>query len=165
MKKYFNIRLLTIYIGLASLTLVSCQKAQEEATDPKVENAVDEGNISAQAAGNTIRGLISKEAAEQMSKNFNETYKSANTSQYVAFSIKDLGNYLDQLKRSYKSDSVYVSFGVYDEKTAVNKSDIGRVTVFFMGKNRNTKTGNINSQATDDLDDGSNYFNHGTIWP
>ncbi len=151
---------------LASLTLVSCEKAQEEAIDPTVENAVDEGNISAQAAGNTIRGLISKEAAERMGEKFNETYKSKNTSQYVAFSIKDMGNYLDQLKRKYKSDSVYVSFGVYDEQTAVKKSDIGRVTVFFMGKNLKTKTGNIKSQAIDDvMDDGSNYFNHGSIWP
>lgn len=166
MKKYFNTRLLTISMVLASVTLVSCQKAQEKANDPAVENAFNEGKISAQATGNTIRGLISKETAERMGEKFNETYKSENKSQYVAFSIKDLGNYLDQLKRSYKSDSVYVSFGVYDEKTAVKKSDIGRVTVFFMGKNMNTKTGNIKSQAADDvMDDGSNYFNHGSIWP
>ena len=165
MKKYFNFRMLTVLIGIASLSLVSCQKAQEEANDPTVENTVNEGNISAQATGNTIRGLISKEAAESMSQKFSETYKSANTSQYVAFSTKDLNNYLDQLKRNYKSDSVYVSFGVYDEKTAVKKSDIGRITVFFMGKNMNTKTGNIKTQAADGLEDGSNYLNHGTIWP
>jgi hypothetical protein len=166
MKKNFNIRLLTVSIVFAGLTLVSCHKAQEDAIDPtKVENAVDEGNISAQAVGNSIKGLITKEAAESMSQKFNETYKSANTSQYVAFSIKDLGNYLDKLKRNYKSDSVYVSFGVYDEKTAVKKSDIGRITVFFMGKNLNTKSGNIKAQAVDGIDDGSNYLNHGTIWP
>ncbi len=152
-------------MALSGLTLVSCQKAQEDTIDPTVENAFDEGNISAQAVGNTIRGLISKEAAEQMGEKFNETYKSANSSKYVAFSIKDLGNYLDQLKKSYKSDSVYVSFGIYDEKTAVKKTDIGRITVFFMGKNMNTKTGNIKTQAVDGLDDGSNYFNHGNIWP
>ncbi len=153
-------------MAIASITLVSCQKAQEEVMDPTVENAVDEGNITGQAAGNTIRGLISKEAAERMGEKFNETYKTKNASQYIAFSTKDLRNYMDLLKRKYKSDSVYVSFGVYDEKTAVKKSDIGRVTVFFMGKNMNTKTGNIKSQAADDvMDDGSNYFNHGSIWP
>lgn len=165
MKKYFNSRLLTISVVIASLTLVSCQKAQEVATDPTVENAVNESKISAQAVGSTIRGLISKETAEQMGEKFNETYKSDNSSQYIAFSIKDLSNYLDLLNRKYKSDSVYVSFGVYDEKTAVKKTDIGRVTVFFMGKNKNTKTGNIKSQNTDDEDEGSNYFNHGSIWP
>ncbi|TAH12363.1 MAG: hypothetical protein EAZ12_02530 [Sphingobacteriia bacterium] len=151
---------------LASLTLVSCQKAQEEVIEESVENEFDEGNISAQAAGNTIRGLISKEAAERMGEKFHETYKTKNASQYIAFSTKDLRNYMDLLKRKYKSDSVYVSFGVYDEKTAVKKSDIGRVTVFFMGKNKNKKTGNIKSQAANDvLDEGSNYFNHGNIWP
>jgi hypothetical protein len=35
-----------------------------------------------------------------------------------------------------------------------------------MGKNNNTKTGNIKSQAADDqTDESSNYFNHGNIWP
>ena len=166
MKKYFNNKYLTITLMTFALGLSACQKSQEESTDPTVENAFNEGKISAQAANTTIRGLISKEAAERMREKFNETYKSTSTSQYVAFSIKDLGNYLDQLKRSYKSDSVYVSFGIYDEKTAVKNTDIGRVTVFFMGKNMNTKTGNIKSQAADDvIDDGSNYFNHGSIWP
>lgn len=103
-------------MAIASITLVSCQKAQEEVMDPTVENAVDEGNITGQAAGNTIRGLISKEAAERMGEKFNETYKTKNASQYIAFSTKDLRNYMDLLKRKYKSDSVYVSFGVYDEK-------------------------------------------------
>jgi hypothetical protein len=165
MKKYFNNKMLIITSLAIAVTLSACQKDQD-VTDPTVENKFDEGNISAQAANNTIRGLISREAAERMGEKFNETYKAENASKYVAFSIKDLGNYLDQLKRNYKSDSVYVSFGIYDEKTAVKKSDVGRVTVFFMGKNRNTKTGNIRSQAAEDvLDDGSNYFNHGTIWP
>jgi hypothetical protein len=166
MKKYFNIKMLSITLLAVALTLSACQKDQEEATDPTVENSFDEGRISGQATNNTIRGLISREAAERMGEKFNQTYKAENASKYVAFSIKDLGNYLDQLKRSYKSDSVYVSFGIYDEKTAVKQTDIGRITVFFMGKNMNTKTGNIKTQAADDvLDDGSNYFNHGTIWP
>ena len=166
MTKYFNTRMLTISVMAASLTLSACQKDQEEITDPTVENTFDESKISGQASGSNIRGLISKEAAERMGATFNETYKSVNTSQYVAFSTKDLGNYMDLIRKKYKSDSVYVSFGVYDQKTAVKKSDIGRITVFFMGKNNNTKTGNIKSQSVEDgLDDASNYFNHGSIWP
>ncbi|MFX7140550.1 hypothetical protein ABTH88_21705, partial [Acinetobacter baumannii] len=80
---------------------------------------------------------ISEETAERMQDAFERKYASANTTEYVAFSIKDLDNYIQQLKAQYKSDSVYVSFGVYDEKTAVNKKDIGRITVFFLGKNNN----------------------------
>ncbi|MGL6068545.1 MAG: hypothetical protein ACRC0I_07295, partial [Sediminibacterium sp.] len=79
----------------------------------------------------------------------------------------DLDNYIQQLKSQYKSDSVYVSFGVYDEKTAVNKKDIGRITVFFLGKNNNAvKKGDIRGQDVTLGDgSGSNYLNHGSIWP
>jgi hypothetical protein len=166
MKKYFNNKILTLTMLAMVLTFSACQKEQEEATDPTVENTFDESKISGQATANNIRGLITKDAAERMAKRFNETYKTSNTSQYVAFSTKDLGNYMDLIRKKYKSDSVYVSFGIYDAKTAVKKSDIGRITVFFMGKNNNTKTGNIKTQAADDqTDESSNYFNHGSIWP
>jgi hypothetical protein len=166
MKKYFNNKILTLTMLAIVLTFSACQKEQEEATDPAVENTFDEGNISGQATANSISGLITRDAAERMAKKFNETYKTSNASQYVAFSTKDLGNYMDLIRKKYKSDSVYVSFGIYDAKTAVKKSDIGRITVFFMGKNNNTKTGNIKSQAADDqTDESSNYFNHGNIWP
>ena len=122
-------------------------------------------NLSSQAInGSNIRGLISKEAAERMGENFNQAYKTKNGTEYVAFSVRDMSNYLQQLKGKYKSDSVYVSFGVYDEKTAVKRKDIGRITVFFMGKNNNKTNGNIRSQEAED-DGTSNYFNHGTIWP
>jgi hypothetical protein len=96
------------------LTFSACQKEQEEATDPAVENTFDEGNISGQATANNISGLITRDAAERMAKKFNETYKTSNASQYVAFSTKDLGNYMDLIRKKYKSDSVYVSFGIYD---------------------------------------------------
>ncbi len=167
MKKYFNNKFLTIVMMAAALSLTACQKDQEEVTEPTVEKAFDESKISGQATSSNIRGLITQEAAERMGKMFNKTYKTSNSSEYIAFSTKDLGNYMDLLRRKYKSDSVYVSFGMYDEKTAVKKSDIGRITVFFMGKNMNTKNGSIKTQSADDDKDGdgSNYFNHGTIWP
>lgn len=164
MRKSLNFQFVAAGLIAATFTLLSCQKDQGN-PDNLETGAKDEAKISSQAVnGANIRGLISKEAAERMGQNFNQTYKSTNSTEYVAFSVVDMSNYLQQLKDKYKSDSVYVSFGVYDEKTAVNIKDIGRTTVFFMGKNNNKTSGNIRSQ--DALDDGSsNYFNHGSIWP
>lgn len=163
MRKFLKIQLIAVTLLIASFSLSSCQKEQESADEPSSIN--DAVKISSQEVNATnIRGLISKETAENMSQTFNQTFKTANSTEYVAFGLNDMDNYLQMLKAKYKSDSVYVSFGVYNEKTAVNKKDIGRITVFFMGKNNNTASGNIRSQ--DDLGDGSsNYLNHGSIWP
>jgi hypothetical protein len=166
MQKYFISKILTLTMLTILATFSACQKQQEETSAPTIENSLDELAISAQATSIQINGLISKDAAERMAKIFNETYKTPNTSQHVSFSTKDLGNYLDLLRKKYKSDSVYVGFGIYDAKTAVKKTDIGRITVFFKGKNRNTVNGNVNSQSVaNQLNEGSNYFNHGSIWP
>ena len=166
MRKFLKFQLITASFIVASILLSSCQKDQDVADEATSKsNTIDEMNISSQAVtGTNIRGLISKEAAERMGKNFNQNYKTNNSSEYVAFSVKDMSNYLQALKAKYKSDSVYVSFGVYDEKTAVSKKDIGRITVFFMGKNNNNTQGNIRSQKAEE-EDASNYFNHGTIYP
>ncbi len=166
MRKFLNFKRIAASILVVSISFASCQKDQDVADEANsASSANDEMKISSQAVNNTnIRGLISKETAERMGETFNQTYKTANSTQYVAFDIKDMSNYLQELKAKYKSDSVYVSFGVYDAKTAVKTEDIGRITVFFMGKNNNKTTGNIRSQASDD-NEASNYFNHGSIWP
>jgi len=166
MRKFLNFQLIAASLFAFSISLTSCQKDQDVADEATSESStINEMNISSQAVnGTNIRGLISKETAERMGQNFNKTYKTKNGTEYVGFS-SDMSNYLQQLKDKYKSDSVYVSFGVYDEKTAVNKKDVGRITVFFMGKNNNKNaSGNIKSQRAED-DDASNYFNHGSIWP
>ena len=167
MKKYFTIKILgTLLIAMA---ITSCQKDQTETEMTQSSNSNDEMSIRGNAvAAADISGLISQESAERMRENFDRSYKSHNKTEYVAFSVKDISNYMHQLKSKYKSDSVYVSFGVYDEKTAVNKKDAGRITIFFMGKNKVSLKGNIKSQdevIDDGTGSGSNYFNHGTIWP
>lgn len=163
MRKFLKIQLIAATLLTASLSLSSCQKEQESADEPVGIN--DVVRISSQEVNATnIRGLISKETAESMSQTFNQTFKTSNSTEYVAFGLNDMDNYLQMLKAKYKSDSVYVSFGVYDEKTAINQKDVGRITVFFMGKNNKTTSGNIRSQETPG-DSVSNYLNHGSIWP
>lgn len=168
MKKYFTMKFLGVL--LIAATVSSCQKDQGENSLTQTSSAREEGSVSGQAvAANNISGLISEESGEELRENYhNKNARSGNETEYVAFSVKDLSNYLALIRSKYKSDSVYVSFGTYTEKTAVNKKDIGRTTIFFMGKNNVSKAGKIRSQ-NDTEDDGtgfgSNYLNHGTIYP
>lgn len=165
MKKYFTIKFLGILLLAAAVS--SCQKDQGEASLTQTTSAREEGSVSGQAvAANNISGLISEESGEGLRENYhNKNARSGNETEYVAFSVKDLANYLSLIRSKYKSDSVYVSFGVYDEKTAVNKKDVGRTTIFFMGKNNVSKAGRIRSQDDTGDGDGSNYLNHGNIYP
>ncbi len=163
MRKFLNYQLISAILFAAFISMSSCQKDQE-AVDSSTK-ASEVTKISSQAVnGANINGLISKQAAERMSEAFKNAYKNTNNTEYVAFNINDLSNYLEQLKTKYKSDIVYVKFGIYDEKTAVNQNDVGRVTVFFMGNNNNKLGGNIRSQSLEDSIP-SNYLNHGSIWP
>lgn len=168
MKKYFTMKFLGVLLIAAAVS--SCQKDQGENSLTQTSSAQEEGSVSGQAvAANNISGLISEASGEELRENYhNKNARSGNETEYVAFSVKDLSNYLALIRSKYKSDSIYVSFGVYTEKTAVSKKDIGRTTIFFMGKNNVSKAGKIRSQ--DDTEDdgtgfGSNYLNHGTIYP
>jgi hypothetical protein len=165
MKKYFTTK--SLAIAIISIAAISCQKDNGETSLTQSANANAERAITGQAIGGyDINGLITEEAGEKMRDNFGKSNKNGKATEYVAFAVKDLSNYLAQLKTTYKSDSVYVSFGIYDDKTAVNKKDVGRVTIFFVGKNKVSKKGNIRSQdEVFDPTGGSNYFNHGSIWP
>ncbi|MDD2792487.1 MAG: hypothetical protein PHD73_04855, partial [Sediminibacterium sp.] len=156
MKKYFTIKLLGVLLIAAAVS--SCQKDQGENVLTQTSSAKEEGSVSGQAvAANNISGLISEESGEELRENYhNKNARSGNETEYVAFSVKDLSNYLALIRSKYKSDSIYVSFGVYNEKTAVNKKDVGRTTIFFMGKNNVSKAGKIRSQD-DVLDDGTGF--------
>lgn len=177
MKKFRSPQTLAIVALALSLFFTACTKEEQAPEDQaKTESTVDEMNIQGQALnGVGISGLISQATAERMSKTFldQNRSRSGQQSEYVVFNLKDLDKYLGQLKKKYKSENVYVYFGVYDEKTAVNKKDIGRMTVFFLGDNNTApkSKGGIRVQSIFDtngdvLDDGSsNYLNHGSIYP
>ncbi|MBT9485738.1 hypothetical protein [Sediminibacterium sp.] len=166
MKNLFSKRFLALGV-IASLSFTACQKAETEANALQSNKKDAEMNVVGSAANATaINGLISESAAERMQKEYKENYEGDNYTEHVVFKISDLQKYLDQLKKTYKSDKVYVYFGQYDEVTAPNPSYKGRVSVFFLGNNKTSNSGNFRSQnTTDGPGDGSNYLNHGTIWP
>lgn len=164
MKKNLSTRFAIASSFLIATSFMACEKDQNAANGLSNASNSSEMTISGSAVSGEINGLITESAADRMKNNFSKTFSTGNKTESVTFSIKDLSNYLSQLKSKHKSDSVSVNFGVYDETTAVHKKDIGRVTVFFRGNGINTKNGSVAGQEEGDPIGGRN-FNHGTIYP
>jgi hypothetical protein len=147
---------------VVTMCLVVCLMACQKQQDATIEST-DE-NIIQNAAGTGIPdGSIGRDDAEDLAESFK---KSSNAgTDYVAFKIKDLQKFLNNIQAKYKSDLVYVNLGVYTEKTAPTKNLIGRTTIFFSGNNKKKSLGGI--VKTNDLAelDFSDYLNHGQIYP
>jgi hypothetical protein len=168
MKNLISNRLLALGI-IASLSFTACQKAETESNLMQSNNEDAEMNLVGSAAKNVaINGLISEGNAARMQATYKKNYQGKNFTEYVEFDIKDMEEFIKQLKKKYKSDKLYVYFGEYDKITAPKASYDGRVSVFFLGNNKKSNSGNFRSQDIGDgglPTDGSNYLNHGTIWP
>ena len=163
MKKFsFSVSMLFLATTVAFL-FMACQKEQTPATAE--ETAATESNNIVGVSGGAIPGLISTSSADASRAAYLKQADKGET-EYIEFEIKDLLEYLKAMKAKYKSDAVYVNFGVYDSKTVPNgnKSYVGRKTVFFSVNNKKKSGGNI--VVNDDGDpEGPNELNHGTIWP
>lgn len=165
MKNLLSKPLLTLGL-IASLSFTACQKAETEANTLQSNKQDAEMNLVGSAANSTaINGLISESAAARMQATYKKNYTGKSFTEYVVFEADDLEKYIKEIKKKYKSDKVYVYFGQYDDVTAPKPEYKGRVSVFFLGNNKRTTSGNFRSQAVGDSTDGSNYLNHGTIWP
>ena len=167
MKNLISKRLLALGV-IASLSFTACQKAETETNPLQSNNKDNEMNlVGSAAAGISINGLISENAAEAMQNAYKAKFGSLTKTEYVEFDVNEMEKFIKQLKNKYKSDKLRVYFGVYDEKTTTNPNYVGRTTVFFLGNNKKAKNGNIRSQNAEDglPGEGSNYLNHGTIWP
>ncbi len=145
-------------ILLLAVCLVACQKQQDATVQ-----ATDENIIQNAAGTGTPSGNIDRDDAEDLAESFKKS--GTGGTEYVAFKIKDLQLFLNNIQTKYKSDVVYVNLGVYTEKTAPSKNLVGRTTVFFSGNNKKKSLGGI--VKTNDLADldFSDYLNHGQIYP
>jgi hypothetical protein len=166
MKNLFSKRFLALGV-IASLSFAACQKAETEANTLQSNKKDNEMNVIGSATKSTaINGLISEGAAARMQATYKNNYTGKNYTEYVVFDVEDMEKYIKELKNKYKSDKVYVYFGQYDEVTAPKPEYKGRVSVFFLGNNKRSNSGNFRSQDIGGIpDDGSNYLNHGSIWP
>lgn len=167
MKNLISYRFLALGI-IASLSFTACQKADTESNLMQSNKKDAEMNLVGTAATATaINGLISQGDAARMQATYKRNYSGKNFTEYVVFDLEDMEKYIKQLKNKYKSDKVYVYFAEYDNITAPKPNYEGRVSVFFLGNNKKSSSGNFRSQDIGDgtPGDGSNYLNHGTIWP
>ena len=153
------------FLAVTVIILLACQKDQAKNTASVA--AGDESTIMNTASTATIPGLISGANANEL-RTVYINVAGPNATQYVAFSLKDITNFLNSMKSKYKSDSVYVNFGVYDYNTdpTADKSEIGKTTIFFTVNNNLPSKGNfIKTNSNDGGDTSYNSLNHGNIWP
>lgn len=135
-----------LLLSVVTTLLVACQKEQDGVT----KETETEGGIAIEIDASQIPGNITESEATKMAANYKRA--KLNKSEYVGFKVKDIENYLKVLKRN-GSDNIYVNFGMYDN---------GRLTVFFSG-DKKAKKGN--KQNDDDTKGGTDYLNHGGIYP
>ncbi len=155
-----------LMLAVVATLFVACQKEQNGVSTENGNNSanVNESVSGVATNGGNIAGMISGGDAEDM----HEAYVKANPgkTQYVKFQVKDLQAFLSVLKSKYKSDAVYVNFGVYNSQNATSRANVGKVTVFFSGDDNRKKSGTVKTNDINAADDtATDYLNHGGIWP
>lgn len=161
MKKLSFLGNLAVVLGFAIL-VVSCQKQQ----DATITTPTDAAVIKNIAGGSNYSGKISGADAQEMNNLYKKTAGSGAT-EYVSFKISDLKAFLVALEANGKTDEINVNLAVYDEKTALDKSLIGRTTIFFSPGTPKSRTSNGGRTGFDLTLDATttDYMNHGQIYP
>lgn len=159
--KKFQILGTVLVLSVVTILLVACQKEQDGITnDSSSQN--EKPIVAIEADASSITGMISEDAAASMAAEYAKAYSNARNSKYtqsVTFDIKDLQTFLAVLKRK-GGQSVTVNFGVYNEKTAHNPSQVGRLTVFFTGSS--SSKGSVRSN---DFSGVREFLNEGNLLP
>lgn len=148
-------------IMLVTVFFSSCQKEQTVAETPA---ANENSNIVGVAGVGPYEGSIAPSYAASLAANYVKKFGDKDQSIRVEFKTKDLIAFINGLQAKYKSDVIYVNFGVYGKGAEpVNPKDYGRLTVFFTG---NKIPAPSTSRRTDGLLDGLDEFlNHGGLVP
>jgi|GEM_PF-565276 hypothetical protein len=164
MKKFSFIGSLLLLTTVIVFLFIGCQKESAVADETVTPAAGGESVVVGTDGGDAkIQGLISEENAAAMSAAYAKSVPKGSTLS-VTYSTKDLIAFLKTLNTKYKSDSVRVTFGIYDKKTAHTRGQIGRTTIFFMGNNIATSKGGVRTNAIGDIES-SNFLNKGEMAP
>ncbi|MES2371022.1 MAG: hypothetical protein V4557_00480 [Bacteroidota bacterium] len=168
MKKFSFLSAAVLLSSIVVVLLISCQKEQSIASNEPSLNSTEETHIVALSGNGPYSGSIKPSYAASLAANYAKKYGSDNNqTQYVAFSAKDLVAFINGLQAKYKSDIIYVNFGVYGQGALpVQSRDYGRLTVFFTGNKilgsntqRNFGAADADNAANDD------FLNHGGLVP
>lgn len=170
--KKFSFISATVVMAAAVVLLVSCQKDQVSTTDDSQNNNIvsgSEGAVVGSAGIGRYAGSIPSSYAVSLASNYSKKYGDDDTqAQSVAFSAKDLIAFIQGLQTKYKSDVIYVNFGVYGKGAVpVSSKDWGKLTVFFTGNKipGNSSNGTRRDDDTNLTPDPDQFLNHGQIFP
>jgi hypothetical protein len=166
--KKFSFRSATSMIIIAVALFLSCQKEQGAVASDTAAGATSEQVVVGKDGSGPLSGAIPSSYAASLADNYRKRYGTDDKqSQSIAFSAKDLIRFINSLQTKYKSDIIYVNFGVYGKGAApVNANDYGRLTVFFTGNNMPGTSSTVRRDGIGDPDTESGQFlNHGGIAP
>ena len=165
MKKFSVLPGLLLTASVVVVLFISCQKEQtatpEEVVTPSSEKVVGV------AGGGSYAGSIKPSYAAALAANYMKKFGTDDDqTQSVAFSAKDLVAFINGLKAKYKSDIIYVNFGVYGRGALpVNSKDYGRLTVFFTGDKISATRGSSRTDGIEDDSVSDEFLNHGSMFP
>jgi hypothetical protein len=162
MKKFSFISSVLLLVVVIAFLFIGCQK--ESAVTEEGVSTSENASIKAIARNGSFEGSIDGSYAASLQQNFTKEYDADNQTLRVAFSAKNLAAFIGSLQTKYKSDIIYVNFGVYGKGApAPNAKDNGRMTVFFTGNNMPGSNGNVKTNGADGQSD--EYLNHGGLLP
>ena len=162
MKKFSFLSSALLLFGVVAFLFMACQKEQSPVL---ADDSVSESNTITGVAGHgAFQGSIDGPYAAALQQNFSEKYDNNDQTLQVAFSAKDLTAFIASLQKKYKTDIIYVNFGVYGiGAPPMDRKDNGRMTVFFTGNNITNPSGNVKTNGMSASDD--DYLNHGGLVP
>ncbi len=168
MKKFSFFSNKLLLLAVLTVFTISCQKEQVETTEPEIA-ATDNNRIVGVSGDGPYAGSIAPSYAASLANNYQKKYgdDDDNVVERVEFKAKDLIAFINGLQAKYKSDVIYVNFGVYGKGALpVNSKDYGRLTVFFTGNKipapatpRNRRSDGILEEVLDE------FLNHGQLNP
>lgn len=167
MKKFSFLSAAVLLSSIVVVLLISCQKEQSVTSNDPAMNATEETHTVALSGSGPYSGSIKPSYASSLAANYAKKYGSdEDQTQSVAFSAKDLVAFINGLQAKYKSDIIYVNFGVYGKGALPVKSkDYGRLTVFFTGNKINAVNDRRNNGIADDVSANDEFLNHGNLTP
>ncbi len=162
MKKFLHNKKLVILAAIVAIGFLGCQKA-EVVADTTVA-ASEATVINGSSTNGKFKGSINRSYADALAYNFAQKFDDNEQTLQVAFSEAELTAFIASLKTRYKSDIIYVNFGLYGKGAApLDSKDNGRMTVFFTGNNMPKKGGTVKGFAIEG--DADEFLNHGQIFP
>ncbi|TAJ47253.1 MAG: hypothetical protein EPO58_16310 [Chitinophagaceae bacterium] len=149
-------------IMLVTVLFSSCQKEQAAATEDTT--ATSDERVVGTAGSGPYAGSINAGYAASLAANYAKKFGNDDQTLRVEFKAKDLIAFINGMQAKYKSDIVYVNFGVYGRGAQpANPKDYGRLTVFFTGNRIPAPSA---TRRTDGIGDPLDEFlNHGQIYP